>query len=57
MAKLNSGMAGKLKEMARDLKEEENNPSTVKKLVNAGMKAGTRKKQSDSDAKASGRKD
>lgn len=57
MAKLGSGMADKLKNMARGLKEE--NQSTGIKGIADKIKRQTdaHKKQSISDGKASGRKE
>ena len=54
MAKLSSGMADKLKNLARDLKDDDK--STVKKLGDKVKSAEARKKQSISDEKVSGRK-
>ena len=59
MAKLSSGMADKLKNMARNLKEDE--PATGLKGVADKIKRQTQsqsnKKQVSSDGKVSGRKD
>ena len=55
MAKLSSGMADKLKNMARDLKDEKT--TGVKKLGDKVKSSEARKKQSISDEKVSGRKD
>ncbi len=52
MAKIN---AGKLKEMARELKNEDKPQSSVKKLGDA-IKTEAKKKISASDGKLSGRK-
>jgi len=57
MAKLGSGMADKLKNLARGIKEEENSQGSVKKLGDKVRQSETRKKQSTSDGKLSGRKD
>lgn len=54
MAKLSAGLAGKLKNMARGLKDDEN--SAVKKSGDA-KQTETRKKQITTDSKLSGRKD
>ena len=54
MAKLSAGMASKLKNMARGLKDDDN--STVKKSGDA-KQTETRKKQITNDSKLSGRKD
>ena len=53
MAKLNAGLAGKLKNMARGLKDDDN--GTVKKSGDT-KQSETRKKQSTGDSKVSGRK-
>jgi len=53
MAKLNAGLAGKLKNMARSLKDDDN--SGVKKSGDA-KQSETLKKQITTDSKASGRK-
>ena len=53
MAKLNAGLAGKLKNMARGLKDDDN--GTVKTSGDA-KQSETRKKQITTDSKASGRK-
>mgnify|MGYP007101984593 CR=1 FL=1 len=53
MAKLSAGLAGKLKNMARDLKNDDN--TAVKKSGDA-KQSETRKKQAINDAKVSGRK-
>lgn len=53
MPKLSAGMAEKLKNMARDLKDNDN--GAVKKHVDA-KQSETRKKQSIGDSKVSGRK-
>ena len=53
MAKLSAGMAGKLKNLARGLKEDN---GTVKKSGDA-KQTEEHKKQSIGDSKASGRKD
>ena len=57
MAKLGSGMADKLKNLARSIKDEENSQGSVKKLGDKVRQSETRKKQSTSDGKLSGRKD
>ncbi len=57
MAKLGSGMADKLKNLARGIKDEENAQGSVKKLGDKVKQSEARKKQSASDGKLSGRKD
>ena len=54
MAKLSAGMAGKLKNLARGLKEDD---GTVKKSGGDGKQSEAHKKQSVGTAKASGRKE
>ena len=54
MAKLSPSMADKLKNMARDLKDDNKG---VKKLGDAVKNAEARKKQNVGDGKVSGRKD
>ena len=54
MAKPN--LAGKLKEMARELKEEENSQGGVKKLGDKIKQGTAHKKESTEGGKASGRK-
>lgn len=58
MAKLSAGLAGKLKDMARGLKEEEDSKGTIKKLGEKikGRPDGRKKEVSDG-GKVSGRKD
>ena len=56
MAKLSSGMADKLKNLARDLKDEDK-PGGVKKLGDKVKNAEARRKQAVGDGKVSGRKD
>ena len=55
MAKPN--LAGKLKNLARDLKEEESSQSGVKKLGDKIRQGTTQKKELNTGGKASGRKD
>ena len=55
MAKLSSGMADKLKNLARDLKDDDKTTG-VKKLGDKVKSVEARKKQSISDEKVSGRK-
>ena len=55
MAKPN--LAGKLKDMARNLKEEEKTQGGVKKLGDKLKEGTARKKESTDGGKASGRKD
>ena len=55
MAKLSSSMADKLKNMARDLKDEQT--TGVKKLGDKVKSVEARKKQPINDEKVSGRKD
>lgn len=54
MAKLNAGMASKLKNLVRGLKEDD---GTVKKSGGDSKQSEAHKKQSVGTAKASGRKD
>ena len=54
MAKPN--IAGKLKNLARDLKDEGNSQGGVKKLGDAVREGTARKKESTDGGKASGRK-
>ena len=57
MAKISSGMAGKLKNMARNLKEEEESKGTIKKLGDAIKRQNEgHKKESTDGEKVSGRK-
>ncbi len=57
MAKLGAGMAEKLKNMARDLKEEEDSKGSIKKIGDTikGRSQGNKKTSSDG-GKVSGRK-
>jgi len=54
MAKLSAGMAGKLKNLARGLKEDD---GFVKKNGGDGKQSETHKKQPLGNSKASGRKE
>lgn len=54
MAKPN--LAGKIKDMARDLKEEEGSKGSVKKIGDQIKQGMTNKKDSSDGGKASGRK-
>lgn len=54
MAKPN--IAGKLKNLARDLKEESNSQGGARKLGDASKQGEVRKKESTDGGKASGRK-
>lgn len=57
MAKISSGMAEKLKGMARNLKDEADSKGSMKKISDT-IKSRTAGRKKDTDgAKASGRKD
>lgn len=57
MAKISSGLAGKIKNVARNLKDEDDSKGTIKKLGEKIKDASSgNKKQISDDGKLSGRK-
>ena len=56
MAKISSDMAGKLKNMARGLKEEEDSKGSIRKIGDKIRSSSDHKKDTSDGGKASGRK-